>query len=856
MKVYQIICTNHKKGILQEYCFETVAQSEGITEDEKKEIERRFCIDIHGDDMELVLSAPSYSFFKLESGRYCVCMTKSYGENATDYFCHGLIMDEEFLSFYPVQLMGSPTFKYDFMVEEIEETILPVLSGIQEGQEVTCDRVWQFAGTRLQQGIKDMISAAVDYKRIGKGISILDREENIPLWIGAVTMAFPVKMAHMITFTTSCFNNENGDFLIQGSIGRLVNESQGESRYYEFDYIKGIVSRIGIQYRFMHMVEVGYLVSRRTLEKFHRFLSQFDYEGIDREIDNCYNLYIMANICQSNMNILDIKEAFKFAVRYGSQDVRDDVFQMLEPNMDKIVRRLNIDAAVPAAEYMFKTALDSKKLIIMNRIYYFFYNLVDHLILDYKLIDTEGVFRLYKDTAKLCGDRAHTFFRYSVSRDRINYITNLLSAGCTGEKAEIFLRLVLDSLIALGYLWSQALNIESMGVLMDICIKAIVDSGRDMGFIMETCSADDGFFARLTMFFYNRIKSGPAVARLVEKFTGMLDNMDENRRLGIRKLVYGLEGGSLLLEEFSLGLGKADDKVEFFRQYYKDVFQAIGEYEKLYYSKAVKLYIHMIPAEHVYGESLRIINEIVDGAISIDDEGLKYIIKGFEKGVSLSSPSDELRSIIPEIKKIKKIRGINTSPDVTGLLDFALWVEKIRGQSYPVEEVLEGLPDIETLDMERYKEYINWCIPAVIGFAESAEGHKKIVDLIDTDGREHEFFRSYIKCLEDELNKNRRKGLSIFLHFEVYFFFYLEPRYKILEETEILEQIEGLVEDILLMQPRSFIDEMDRGIKDEFNLRGLSIPLKWNQIYSKIMEKKHKPFMKTLAGIFSREQKE
>jgi hypothetical protein len=149
MKVYQIICIFSGRG------FKTVSVTEGVSENEIREIESSVIPPHAGKDSEgeEVQSQPLYSFFKLESGRYCICMVKFMGGNEMDFLCHGLIPDEGYWPFYPVQLWGSKTFIDDYEMGEEQVCSLPVLDNVLPGTAVTYDNVCQFAAKRLEHGL-------------------------------------------------------------------------------------------------------------------------------------------------------------------------------------------------------------------------------------------------------------------------------------------------------------------------------------------------------------------------------------------------------------------------------------------------------------------------------------------------------------------------------------------------------------------------------------------------------------------------------------------------------------------------------------------------------------------------------
>jgi len=853
MNVYQVICTKRKKGMLQDTCFETTGMSQGAGEDEADEILDRFRSTVPDYNEEDTQNIPPevYSFFKLKSGRYCVCSIKPMLDDKEGQFCHAIICGDEYWPYYPVQLIGSSVFRESIDREACAGEILPVLTDVREGSIITYDRVSQFAKERLKLGIREMINAVVDYKKWGRGIIICDSEENNYLWIAATMISFPVSIAHAITFTTWGINGSS-DYMVQCPDIKNLPDWQEDRANYIFDYKRGIRGNPDIKLKFTRIVDIGYLVSRKTLESFHKFLMQSSYTILDEDIDGCYNLFIMVNYHETDIENSDIKCAFDFALKYGTQDMLDDIFQMLEPYMDKIVRAADAQTAKYIAEFMVKTAINSKKLILLDRVCYFFYSMMDHLVMDLKHTDVESLFKLYKDTAGNFGEKARIFFRWPVNNERIGYLLDNISANCTPEKAEFYLRVMFYSLMELEYLWSQALCIDKMAIFMDLCASFVIDDAASMERVLYGVSGNESFFARVTMLFYNRIKADIVMEKLVDNFASLMATKDNDLSLGIRKQIFDMEGSRLLFGEYCLCLERAQDMVEFFNNYCSNVFYKLPEYEIEYFSQAVKLYIKRLPSENIYNECLKFLEGVINNDISLDNEAISVVVKGFEEGVSLSSPDDELRELIPKVRKTKKTMGIITSLDATGLIDFGLWLERIAGQPYSIEEILKEAPGIGRINEERYDAYINWCIPLIMYHINSDEDHKRLIHLLNTDGMDMALFTVYLGCLENIIDRDRQRGRNILLQFCVYFFFYLEPRYKILEEAELLERVKGILINVLLKQPRSFINDMDYGLKSEFGARGLSIPVEWGNIKNEVMSKKSSPIVERIQNMFKK----
>jgi hypothetical protein len=108
-----------------------------------------------------------------------------------------------------------------------------------------------------------MINAAAASKTSGRAISIYDDTGNIPLWIGAVQMAFPIGIAHDITFTA--LPDFSGRCMIKGVFTHEPDYMIEADGSFVFDFVRGYTSRVNLNLKFMRLVGMGYEASRAAL---------------------------------------------------------------------------------------------------------------------------------------------------------------------------------------------------------------------------------------------------------------------------------------------------------------------------------------------------------------------------------------------------------------------------------------------------------------------------------------------------------------------------------------------------------------------------------------------------------------
>lgn len=854
MKVYQIIfgykdADGFGEGGMN---MEIRGASAGISEDDINELTERFRFQYAYEYKNMDEERAYYSFFALKSGRYCIFSgrLRDLGE-CKMYILHGLLLEDGYWPFYPVQIMGSPVFNIDMELAG-EVIALPVLDDVPAGSLVTYSKTADFIKPRMDLGYDEMVGTAVKYKALGHPVVIRDDYRNLALWIASVQMAFPLDIAHKISFSIWDNYVRDTDTVLQGLDSNLFSIQISNEEYLVYDYDRGIITRMGNQFDFLKIVKTGYLVSRATVEQFHKFLGYFKYSELDEGIEGCYHLFVLINLGGMNLDSSGIESAFRFALASSDDDMKEDVFHMLEPSIEKVMRTMDERAVAAASEFLFSISAGSGKPVLIDKACYFFFNFIDHLAFDYKNPDYEGIYNIYCTAREINNGKTSAFLKYSITLERTGYITANLSKNCSPKRAALYLKIVLSSAAGMDYYWEQMIHTQNMGVFMDLCIKTLAGSINEMDEILEAAGINNEYFARMVVLFYNRITEAYISRAFLQKFAEEMDKKDEEQRLEIRKQIFNRECGKLLYEEFVMRLFKASDMAAFFEEYSRRVFDKIIDYGKQYFSSAAKLYIQKLPHEFMYDESIKLLKEYLDNNIMMDNDGLLWAIKGFEDSLSLTEPDDDMKGFISELRKIKKSKLIITSPDIVGMIDSALWLKKSR-PSLTVDDILREPFDVDKLDDKRYVNFIYWCMPEVIKYCQSPEDHKKVIRLFGRDNMELQLYTLYLSSIDNMVSADREKGFELLLQFCVYYFFYMEPKHRILDEGKMLLDVKKQLIALFTKQSMEFIEKFDQRIRQEFDNRGLSIPIMWKEIYQISAAGKGKqPFMKRVASILRR----
>lgn len=221
MKVLQHYYTSCKgKG------FQTNAASSGLDEDTIRFLERiglyipPLSMPSRPTDEDLKKFPVSLSYFRLQDQISVInnstYVGKDYSGRFGNYFSHSLVIDDfnnNRKNILPIQLWGSPVW----VVKECESSELPQLESLEAGSFINWDKISNFLDSNDHLSrFPYLLTAVIEGLKIKKRIIIVDSNQNIALWIAAVTHLIPRDLAKQITFSTYNKNPYALDILICG----------------------------------------------------------------------------------------------------------------------------------------------------------------------------------------------------------------------------------------------------------------------------------------------------------------------------------------------------------------------------------------------------------------------------------------------------------------------------------------------------------------------------------------------------------------------------------------------------------------------------------------------------------------
>jgi hypothetical protein len=797
MKILQLFYTSCEKGLSPGKGFQTYSMSEGITDNERSEIER-YGVYIPPHNLpsqptlkEIETHFPiAFTFFQLGSGRYGVCQSKYTGQDYSgrygNYFCHALIIDKGYWPYYPIQLWSASVFRDQLTSVDQTPAPLPALpiNDLHLNQNINFETVAAFLKQDKRGAIlPKILTAIIDYEQSHRRLILCDHQENIPYWIAALQMAFPIRLAH--TFTTYSYDPEKSNLLICSTPPHgtrfAFSDRQRDFEFYIFDFIGEKTSQLQSHYEFNQLVKVSYSFSKDSLTAFHQFLDLFDYHKINPEIENAYYLFRISSSSIEELDNDKIIAALDFANTYAPANVLAQLSEGIDHILDAIADQVDIKTAEFMTRFLFKVARKTKSNQHFDTAYYFFFNALDSLIIDGALKLNETLISLDKAAHR------KEFVERSIEPKRLHKITkNFLK---TPKSAEIYFRMTVNNLIVAGYTWEQCTTNAKFNEFIKTCFDSLFQSKEQLCEALTAVATQNyEFFAQLVTVALTQAPEDSSVEMILECFTSAIP---EKKTLPSRTRLLELGQELFVYKEFLQLLEEAKDKPQFFWDYHKTIFSKWRNFSNHYFSLAVKAYIKILPSSQITTECAKLLSN--ESLIS-EDGTMTLVIQKIEENFSFSPPSPKkqkkLRLFLSDLLALKEKRNIESFPDITRLALFAMDIESQSLSQF-------DMPSLEGLNVDRYGEYLDWILPKLFDLKPTAEQHGILFSALKVDGIvfERKLILRYIAHLEPELVMN----LMVF---------YLTLMPKTPELALLHRLLWRDIVDILAKMPTSFIKDI------------------------------------------------
>ncbi len=874
MKLLQLIYTSCKKGLSSGSGFQTYSMSEGITEEEWREIERyglyvpptNLPTQPTKDEIETLFPV-ALRFFRLESGRFGICQSRYIGQDYSgrygNYFCHALVLEQGYFPVYPIQLYRSPAFR-DHLTENelaLNSTPQPLpaleLYEFASSPAITFEGIMEFIGNSGIEPVKEMVSAAVSYDETHRSLILSDSQANIPYWIAALQMAFPLKLAHNLTFTTYIHDPANFNFLVS-AVPRTgsrfsFSETQRNFENYIFELENPGTRVMEKEYEFAKNVDMGYTISRESLEEFHNFIDLFDFDIINKELDSISDLFRMARIGVEDLPPGRILAAVEFANKYASPGVLGQLSESLHQILDNLISKVDFKSAEMIAKFLFKISRQSAEKRHLETAYTFFFRALDHLILHNPQPSLEATENFYWAIGDENITSKEEFVQRALSTHRLEQITQTITGSPGTLPTGIYFTLAAGTIISIRYTWDNMMEKRPIFKLfIQDSFKSLISSAENLTGALATASRDKDFFVSFMAYCLEHlVKSEENRMILLESYINVMKTKPTETAAHIRLNLNRLGHSYFIYDEYSHLLHEAPNKPESFWTYFNTIFRKDNLFLKEWFSQAVEEYLDLLWDKESFHEC----EKILDYEESITSPGvIRRVVEGFENGLPLEPPDENRRKKIQSVLEIKRKRKITTSPDVSRLIMVGIESEKARLEpgASKISTLIKPVSNaytLEKLNMQRVTQYFNWCNPHLLRLVKSSQDHAFLFQWWANSKLDKNFVLEYTAEIQTIIKEDKKSGLDILLN---YLKFYLstlinDPQYLVVKEKNrrhIVKILARLANPQLKYIRSNVLSWASRGAgeKNEFM-----------SILEKVAERSSKSFFKRIKRIFTKE---
>lgn len=809
MKLLQLIYTSCKKGLSPGSGFQTYSMSEGITEEERREIERyglyvpptNLPTQPTQEEIETLFPV-ALRFFRLESGRFGVCQSRYIGQDYSgrygNYFCHALILESGNFPIYPIQLYRSPIFKDRLSEDElkIDSTPRPLprldLDDLASTPSITFEDIMEFIGDSRIETVKQMISAVISYDETHRSLILSDSQANIPYWIAALQMAFPLKLAHNLTFTTYIHDPANFNFMVS-AVPRTgsrfsFSETQRNFENYIFELEKPTAQVMDKEYEFTKNVDMGYTISRESLEELHRFIDLFDFGQVNKELDSITDLFRIARVGVEDLPAERIPAAVEFANMYASPGVLGQLADNLNQILDNLSSKVDFKSAEIITKFLFKISHQTAEKRHLETAYTFFSRALDNLILHNPQPNLEATENFYWTVRDENIASKEEFVQRALSSHRLEQIAQAIAGNPGSLPTAIYVCLVFGTIISFRYTWEDVMeNRPIFKALIQYSFKSLVLSAEHLTGTLKAAGRDKDFFAELMAYYLNHlVKTEENRMILLESYIKVMETKPTESAVYIRLNLIRQKQSSFIYDEYSHLLHNALNKPGFFWTYFNTIFRKDITFLNERFSQAVAEYLDTLADKDRFSECEKIL-DYEESITSLDV--IRRVVEGFENGLPLESPDENRHKKIQSVSEIKKKRKITTKPDVTRLMLLGIECERTRREpglvkvSNLVKPGFEAY-SLENLDTRRIAGYFGWCFPYLLRLVKSSQDHEILFQWWSSSKLDKNFVLEYTAEIQTIIKDDKEIGLDILLNYLKFYLstFIKDPQYLVVRE--------------------------------------------------------------------------
>lgn len=617
---------------------------------------------------------------------------------------------------------ASPEYNnYDFEAKSISND-----ENDKQIEDVTLESVFPFLQDKINlqidelriNSIKDIVNSLIDYSNTSKPILLCDFKDNIPNWISAIKYVLPKKIIDSFKFITYTIDSDTVYCVVCGinknvlGVARLYEEDK--TKYYVYNFIKGVNTTPEINTRFARLVQVYYSGKESILTDFIDFIDEFDYRKLDSEIDSCLDLYYLINYGINRMDYSAVVYAMNFANKYADIELCSSIFDKMEQILTKISSSVDESLSEHVFEFILKIANEKNDEEYFTKAYKFIYQCIQNMIRKTDDSSIGDVYSFYERIMKLSTLNIEDFVSYTLSSDNIRQL-RVYSGRSESKYSRFYLMIVLKHIIKSNKKLGEISEYEDF---IKTCISSLAGNKNEMRDIIYSVKDNQDYYMYLIVLYYNKIVeiSDNTYNDAFKFYIDAIQKFDINDSSNLKNKISKLVNGNVLLfEEFKYKLNSERNKKEFFWNYYEKVFKNVPEFRAKYFSISVEHYLNAIYSEDYYSkECVEILKLQLKGEIKFSKEILVNITSCIEKQLKICEPDEDIKMLLDNLIQIKKEYNIETKPDIISLVDFGTGLAE-NNDSHIINDIIEGFNiNLENATYDNYQQFVSWVVDILL----------------------------------------------------------------------------------------------------------------------------------------------
>lgn len=778
MKALQFVYTSCRQGMGSGSGFQTYSYSQGLTEEERRELER---ITVYIPPMnlppqptgaEIDASFPiSMGYFQLQTGRFGVFQSRYTGRDFSgrfgNYLAHAFVLESGFFPFNPAYLWRSDLFWTQLNQTDDQSSdkpdLLPPLDVTQLAERLTLDdaTVMAYIEEHHAQRLPKMVNAVIENQHNQRRLILGCEAEDASMLCAAIYLAFPPRCSAHLSFNTYTIDPAGTNALICGTSldgGRFAfTNGQRDFEFYVFQGPDDSESDVAAAHSYVQAVEQSIELSLDNLLDVHNFFDTFQFDGLDPDIDSGYDLYLLRAIGVDELDEDRLIQALSFAERYGSSDALIEFAESLDSVLADLVHSVTESGAVTLGRFLFKTSLATSEDKHFQRACRFYLDVVHRSI----FLETNGsAVAFNRSILETAREKPRQFIAQLIETTTLNRFQRDLK---TSAQSVCIIQIFCDALESLGLGGTFLEQQKDLQTFFAACFRKAAANADDLLTCLNRISVFREVFPRLVQRIYKHTftdqtsRFGSCLAQCLVENPGQVAPM--------RHYLEESDCLELLFAEYEYLLGKSSDAVAWFFDYQQTAFAKLPNFREAYYSQAATLCMQRLKA----GEIVAWCTRILKNHQFLNADTLKVIFGELEKNLSFRSARDleSLSLPVDQLLKIKDQREVVTRPDVLSLLHFG---QRFTSSGYRLPDLEDDkhlAEDLSLLPEDQYRVLMDWLMPAGLQMVKQPSDYQTLLRFI-SNGKRREVLEKHLIGFLMRVGKGNQNEVGAFVTFLEY----------------------------------------------------------------------------------------